>query len=118
MSDIKTVAASSLCICVTLFLLALPCRVLADSPNQLSRQEEAEGFKLLFDGESMGQWNQVRILLEPAAGDADRLRCWLNDTQTVDFVVDRAPESEWSKLIDRHNREKRGTKYRQDWSNY
>jgi len=50
-----------------------------------------------------GKWNQVRILLEPAAGNADRLRCWLNDTQTVDLVVDRSPESEWSKLIRRHN---------------
>ena len=223
MPDMKTVAASRLCICVASFLLTLPCCVLADSPNQLSRQEKAEGFKLLFDGKSMDQWrnyrsntntirpqwqivdeamvltakggrdlitkekfrhfdlrlqytiaaggnsgimfrvvedpreklpwrlapelqlfdsynvqlrgersagalyglvaapeniarkpdqwNHVRILLEPAADKADRLRCWLNDTQTVDLVVDRSPESEWSKLIKRHNREKSGTKY-------
>ncbi len=223
MSDMKTVAASRLCICVALFLAALPCRVFADSPNQLSRQEKAEGFKLLFDGKSMGQWrnyrsdtdtirpqwqivdeamvltakggrdlitkerfrhfdlrlqytiaeggnsgillrvvedpgeklswrlapefqlfdsynvkvrgqrsagalyglvaapqniagkpgqwNDVRILLEPAADNADRLRCCLGDTQTVDLVVDRSPQSEWSKLIKRHNQEKSGTKY-------
>jgi hypothetical protein len=54
---------------------------------------------------------QVRILLEPAADHADRLRCWLNDTRTVDLVVDRSPESEWSKLIKRHNLQKSGTKY-------
>jgi hypothetical protein len=223
MPDVKTREASRPCICVALFLLAWPCCVLADSPNQLSPQEEAEGFKLLFDGKSMDQWrnyrsstntiqpqwqivdgamvltakggrdlitketfrhfdlrlqytiaeggnsgimfrvaedpkqklpwrlapefqlfdsynvkvrgersagalyglvaapenvakkpdewNQVRILLEPAGDNADRLRCWLGDTQTVDLVVDRSPESEWSKLIKRHNLENRGTKY-------
>jgi hypothetical protein len=56
-------------------------------------------------------WNDARILLESGADDADRIRCWLNDTQTVDLVVDRSSESEWSRLINRHNDKKRGTKY-------
>jgi len=47
-----------------------------------------------------GQWNQVRILLEPAGGKTQRLRFWLNGRQTVDIVADPAPESRWSKLLD------------------
>ena len=58
-----------------------------------------------------GQWNQVRILLEPAGDGRNRLRCWLNDTQTVNLVADPSPDSEWSKLIKQHNLEKAGTKY-------
>ncbi|HUT12944.1 MAG TPA: DUF1080 domain-containing protein [Thermoguttaceae bacterium] len=58
-----------------------------------------------------GQWNQVRILLEPAGDGRDRLRCWLNGTRTVDLVVDHSPDSEWSKLIGQHNLGKAGTKY-------
>ena len=46
-----------------------------------------------------GEWNQVRILLEPAGEGTDRLRFWLNGTQTVDVIVDPAPGSEWSKLL-------------------
>jgi len=46
-----------------------------------------------------GEWNEVRILLEPAGDDKDRLRFWLNGTQTVDVVVDPGPDSEWSKLL-------------------
>lgn len=60
MPDMKTVAASRLCMCVAVLLPALPCCVLADSPNQLSRQEKAEGFKLLFDGKSLDQWRNYR----------------------------------------------------------
>lgn len=46
-----------------------------------------------------GQWNQVRILLEPKDHNKDRLRFWLNGKQTVDIIVDHAPDSQWSKLI-------------------
>ncbi|MGB2823448.1 MAG: DUF1080 domain-containing protein [Phycisphaerae bacterium] len=46
-----------------------------------------------------GQWNQVRILLEPAGDGKERLRFWLNGEQTVDVVVDLAPDSRWSKLL-------------------
>jgi len=46
-----------------------------------------------------GQWNQVRILLEPAGRNKERLRFWLNGHQTVDIIVDHAPDSQWSKLI-------------------
>ena len=58
-----------------------------------------------------GEWNQVRILLEPAARATGRLRFWLNGTQTVDIVVDPAPDSEWSKRIKERNRRKKGTKF-------
>jgi hypothetical protein len=46
-----------------------------------------------------GEWNQTRIVLEPAGDGKDRLRFWLNGTQTVDVTVDPAPDSEWSKLL-------------------
>jgi hypothetical protein len=46
-----------------------------------------------------GEWNQTRILLEPASDDTERVRFWLNGTQTVDTIVDPAPDSEWSKLL-------------------
>lgn len=46
-----------------------------------------------------GQWNQARILLEPAANNNDRLRFWLNDQKTVDIIVDHAPLSQWSTLL-------------------
>jgi len=47
----------------------------------------------------LGQWNQVRILLEPAGRNKERLRFWLNGHRTVDIIVDHAPDSQWSKLI-------------------
>jgi len=47
-----------------------------------------------------GEWNQVRILLESAGHNKDRLRFWLNDRQTVDIVVDHTPDSEWSRLLE------------------
>jgi len=50
-------------------------------------------------GRKPGEWNQVRILLEPAGYNKDRLRFWLNGQQTVDIVVDHAPYSQWSKLL-------------------
>jgi len=46
-----------------------------------------------------GQWNQVRILLEPAGDRKERLRFWLNGKQTVDVIVDHAPGSPWSRLV-------------------
>ena len=46
-----------------------------------------------------GEWNQARILLEPADDGKERLRFWLNDDQTVDLVVDHAPDSGFSKLL-------------------
>jgi hypothetical protein len=46
-----------------------------------------------------GQWNQVRILLEPAGRSKEHLRFWLNGRQTVDIIVEYAPDSQWSKLI-------------------
>lgn len=47
-----------------------------------------------------GEWNQVRILLESAGENKDRLRFWLNDKQTVDIIVDPAPDSQWSRLLE------------------
>jgi len=47
-----------------------------------------------------GDWNQVRILLEPAGHNKDRLRFWLNDKKTVDIVIDPAPDSQWSRLLE------------------
>lgn len=46
-----------------------------------------------------GEWNQVRILLEPADQIEGRLRFWLNGHQTVDILVDHAPDSKWSRLL-------------------
>jgi len=46
-----------------------------------------------------GEWNQVRILLEPLGGEKDRLRFWLNGQRTVDVIIDFAPDSEWFKLL-------------------
>ena len=46
-----------------------------------------------------GEWNAVRILLEPAGGAKERLRFWLNGRQTVDVIADHAPHSRWSKLL-------------------
>lgn len=46
-----------------------------------------------------GEWNQVRILLEPAGENKSRLRFWLNGRQTVDVIVDPAADSRWSKLL-------------------
>ena len=47
-----------------------------------------------------GEWNQVRILLEPAGDTKSRLRFWLNSRQTVDIIIDPAPDSQWSKLLE------------------
>ena len=47
-----------------------------------------------------GEWNQVRILLEPAGANKERLRFWLNGKQTVDIIINPAPDSEWSKLLE------------------
>ena len=58
-----------------------------------------------------GEWNRVRILLEPAGDGNAHLQCWLNDTRTIDLVIDHAPGSEWSKLIAKRNEEKKGTKF-------
>jgi|GEM_PF-1119546 len=60
-----------------------------------------------------GEWNTTRILLAPGPNGREQLKCWLNDTQTVDLVIDHAPDSEWSKLIKRRNKEKdvAGTKF-------
>ncbi|MFQ5809767.1 MAG: DUF1080 domain-containing protein, partial [Armatimonadota bacterium] len=46
-----------------------------------------------------GEWNQTRIVLEAAGAGKERLRFWLNGTQTVDIIVDPAPESQWSELL-------------------
>jgi len=54
---------------------------LIGAPNDLARKP--------------GQWNQVRILLEPAGDNKGRLRFWLNDKQTVDIIIDPAPDSQW-----------------------
>lgn len=58
-----------------------------------------------------GEWNYVRILLEPAGDDNAHLQCWLNDTRTIDLVIDHTPGSEWSKRIAKRNEEKNGTKF-------
>lgn len=58
-----------------------------------------------------GEWNLVRILFEPAGEGRERLRFWLNGKPTVDIVVDHAPDSEWSRLIEKRNLEKKGTKF-------
>ncbi len=57
------------------------------------------------------QWNEVRILLEPAEGDTEHLQAWLNETKTIDLIVDHSPDSEWSRLIRKRNEEKKGTKF-------
>jgi len=58
-----------------------------------------------------GEWNHVRILLEPDGNDNAHLQCWLNETRTIDLVIDHTPGSEWSKLIAKRNEEKKGTKF-------
>lgn len=46
------------------------------------------------------EWNAARIVLEPAGEGRERLRFWLNGTMTVDLLVDHAPDSEWSRLLE------------------
>ncbi len=58
-----------------------------------------------------GEWNNTRILLAPGPNGTGQLKCWLNDTKTVDLVIDHAPGSEWSKLINKRNAETKGTKF-------
>jgi len=58
-----------------------------------------------------GEWNRVRILLEPAGDGNAHLQCRLNDTRTIDLAIDHTPGSEWSKLIAKRNEEKKGTKF-------
>ena len=60
-----------------------------------------------------GEWNTTRILLEPAPNGTGKLRCWLNGTQTISLTIDHTPDSTWSKLIERRNKEKgvAGTKF-------
>ena len=58
-----------------------------------------------------GEWNQVRILLAPAGDGKGHLQCWLNDTRTIDLVIDHTPGRELSKLIAKRNEEKKGTKF-------
>jgi hypothetical protein len=58
-----------------------------------------------------GEWNNTRILLAPLSRGRGHLQCWLNNTRTVDLVIDHAPGSEWSKLIAKRNTETKGTKF-------
>lgn len=58
-----------------------------------------------------GEWNNTRILLAPLSRGRGHLQCWLNDTKTVDLVIDHAPGTEWSKLIAERNAETKGTKF-------
>jgi len=59
----------------------------------------------------IGEWNNTRILLAPLSRGRGHLQFWLNDTRTVDIVIDHAPGSEWSKLINKRNAETKGTKF-------
>ncbi|MHC4603009.1 MAG: family 16 glycoside hydrolase [Planctomycetota bacterium] len=59
----------------------------------------------------IGEWNNTRILLSPLSRGRGHLQCWLNDTKTVDLVIDHAPGSEWSKLVAKRNAETKGTKF-------
>jgi hypothetical protein len=58
-----------------------------------------------------GEWNKVRILLAPVGNGNGHLQCWLNDTKTIDLVVDHTPGSEWSRILAERNRETKGTKF-------
>ena len=58
-----------------------------------------------------GQWNNTRILLAPLSRGRAYLQFWLNDTKTIDLVIDHAPGSEWSKLLAKRNAETKGTKF-------
>jgi len=58
-----------------------------------------------------GEWNNTRILLAPLSRGRGHLQCWLNDTKTVDLIIDHASGSEWSKLIAKRNTETKGTKF-------
>lgn len=59
----------------------------------------------------IGEWNNTRILIAPLSRGRRHLQCWLNNTKTVDLVIDNAPGSEWSKLINKRNAETKGTKF-------
>jgi hypothetical protein len=61
-----------------------------------------------------GQWNTSRILLEPGPDGTAFLKCWLNDTITVDLTVDHSPGSEWMKLIDKANQAATQEKFLRD----
>ncbi|MBW7990184.1 MAG: DUF1080 domain-containing protein [Planctomycetes bacterium] len=60
-----------------------------------------------------GEWNSTRILLAPGPYDTAQLRCRLNGVQTIGLTIDHSPDSEWSKLIKRRNKEEgvAGTKF-------
>ena len=58
-----------------------------------------------------GKWNKVRILLVPAANGKEHLSCWLNDTRTINLTIDHSPDSAWSKLIEKRNKEVKQTKF-------
>ena len=60
-----------------------------------------------------GEWNTTRILLAPGPDGTAQLRCWLNGIQTIGLTIDHSPDSEWSKLIERRNKEEgiAGTKF-------
>jgi hypothetical protein len=60
-----------------------------------------------------GEWNITRILLAPGPDGTVQLRCWLNGIQTIGLTIDHSPDSEWSKLIERRNKEEgvAGTKF-------
>jgi len=57
------------------------------------------------------EWNKTRIQLAPAGQGREHLQCWLNDTKTIDLVIDHAPGSEWSKLVAKRNAKTKGTKF-------
>jgi hypothetical protein len=60
-----------------------------------------------------GEWNITRILLAPKSEGTAQLRCWLNGIQTIGLTIDNNPDSEWSKLVKRRNKEEgvAGTKF-------
>jgi hypothetical protein len=43
----------------------------------------------------IGEWNNTRILLAPLSRGRGHLQFWLNNTKTVDLIIDHAPGSEW-----------------------
>jgi len=53
-----------------------------------------------------GEWNKTRILLAPGPNGTWLLKCRLNGTMTVNLTIDHRPGSEWSKLVERRNKEK------------
>ena len=46
------------------------------------------------------EWNKTRIQLAPAGQGREHLQCWLNDTKTIDLVIDHRPAANgqnWSR---------------------